>query len=145
MSISLIIIIVLVEIIVILAVVLGVSLKKMKRLKMQLDAIPPASEPVEQETINVSSNQQTVSLEVNDDVGSSSLLEQQSKTIEHLKAFINDLLAKLDPKSLPNNELETHFSQLEQDNIQLEHCIMVLEDENGFLRDQIEALLRLEK
>ncbi|MCW9013002.1 MAG: hypothetical protein OQL06_04400 [Gammaproteobacteria bacterium] len=79
-----------------------------------------------------------------EDNPSESLLAQQTKTIEHLKAFINDLLNQVSPESLPSNELDSHFRELERSKIELEQCVIILEDENSFLRDQIGALLKVQ-
>jgi predicted RNase H-like nuclease (RuvC/YqgF family) len=145
---SLIVIIILVEVVVILGVVLGVCLNKIKKLKRQLNTAPVVVENAAHEEKDTSSERVKANdtVEENDDASSSEyLFEQQSKTIEHLKEFISSLLSNIDPKALPNKELDSHFEKLEQDNIQLVHCVAILEDENGFLRDQIEALLKLEK
>ena len=79
-----------------------------------------------------------------DHVPSENILAQQSKTIEHLKSFINNLLTQMDDNSLPNPELDSHFKKLEESKIELEQCVMILEDENGFLRNQISFLLKEE-
>lgn len=147
MSASLIVIIILVEVVVILGVVLGVSLNKIKKLKQQINTAPVVVENAAYDEKDNSSERVKANdtVEENDDASSEYLLEQQSKTIEHLKEFISRLLSNIDPKALPNKELDSHFEKLEQDNIQLVQCVAILEDENGFLRDQIEALLKLEK
>ena len=75
---------------------------------------------------------------------SAALLEQQTRTIEHLKALITDLLTKATPDGLPNKDLDKHFSDLEKANTELEQCVVILEDENLFLRDQISALLKVQ-
>lgn len=74
---------------------------------------------------------------------SQAVLDQQNNTIKHLKNFINDLLSQMDSEALPNKELDSHFSDLEKINIELEQCVLILEDENSFLRDQIAALLKV--
>ena len=97
-------------------------------------------------SLNQDLNQVKNALGNNADEGepSAALLEQQTKTIEHLKALINDLLNKASPEALPNNELDQHFSNLERANAELEQCVVILEDENLFLRDQVSALLKVQ-
>lgn len=70
------------------------------------------------------------------------LLKQQEKTISHLKEFINRLLSGYSEDAIPNKELEDKFEDIEKANRELEQCVMILEDENAFLRAQVAALLK---
>jgi len=73
------------------------------------------------------------------------LVDQQAQTIEHLQKFVNDLLLKLGHKDLPDEDLVEKFRELEYVNAEMEQCVMVLEEENRFLRDQIASLLELDR
>jgi|GEM_PF-4738621 len=74
--------------------------------------------------------------------GNSVLLKQQEKTIQHLKGFINQLLADFSEDAVPNQELDAKFDEVQRTNRELEQCVMILEDENVFLRAQIAELLK---
>lgn len=72
------------------------------------------------------------------------IIAQQTRTIEHLREYIHQLLEKLGHESLPDPHVLERFDELERANRELNQCIAVLEDENAFLRDQIAALLKLQ-
>lgn len=71
------------------------------------------------------------------------IIAQQTRTIEHLREYIQQLLEKLGHEPLPDQHVLERFDELERANRELNQCIAVLEDENAFLRDQIAALLKL--
>lgn len=73
------------------------------------------------------------------------MVAQQTRTIEHLREYIQQLLGKLGHQPLPDDGIARHMDELERANRELNQCVIVLEDENGFLRDQIAALLKLDK
>lgn len=73
------------------------------------------------------------------------MVAQQTRTIEHLREYIQQLLSKLGHQPLPDDGIARHMDELERANRELNQCVMVLEDENSFLRDQIAALLKLDK
>ena len=73
------------------------------------------------------------------------LFEQQTKTITHLRKFIENLLKQINHEPTPVPEIEQHFNELQQTNQELECCIAIIEEDNKFLRDQISALLKLDK
>lgn len=72
------------------------------------------------------------------------IVAQQTRTIEHLREYIQQLLEKLGHQPLPDNDIAKHMDTLERANRELNQCVLVLEDENSFLRDQIAALLKLD-
>lgn len=80
-----------------------------------------------------------------DTAASEAIVEQQTRTIQHLRGYIQQLLEKLGHQPLPDNTLHVRFDELERANGELSQCIAVLEDENGFLRDQIAELLKLDR
>lgn len=73
------------------------------------------------------------------------MITQQTRTIKHLQEYLQQLLGKLGHLPLPDIDVMAKFNELERINNELSQCLAVLEDENGFLRDQIAALLKLEK
>jgi len=96
------------------------------------------------------------------------IIDKQNKTIDFLKKYANEILAKILKKNeeLINNadneeyalqltEINNEFKQqtsklvdeiqyLETNNNDMNKCIGVLEDENKFLRNQIEQLLKFD-
>lgn len=72
------------------------------------------------------------------------IVAQQTRTIEHLREYLEQLLQKLGHQPLPDDNILQRFDELERANRELNQCIAVLESENSFLRDQIAALLTLE-
>lgn len=72
------------------------------------------------------------------------IVAQQTRTIEHLREYIQQLLEKLGHQPLPDEGIAQHMDEVERANRELNQCVLVLEDENSFLRDQIAALLKLE-
>ena len=72
------------------------------------------------------------------------IVVQQTNTIKHLREYIQQLLEKLGHQQLPDPGVTEHLEDLERANRELNQCVVVLEDENSFLRDQIAALLKLE-
>lgn len=79
-----------------------------------------------------------------DTAATETTIAQQTRTIEHLREYIQQLLEKLGHAPLPDKHILERFDELEHANRELNQCIAVLEDENSFLRDQIAALLKLE-
>lgn len=79
-----------------------------------------------------------------DTVSSEAIAAQQTRTIQYLRDYIQQLLEKLGHQPLPDNHISDRFDELERANRELRQCVAVLEDENGFLRDQIAALLKLD-
>ncbi|MBI5041600.1 MAG: hypothetical protein HZB57_10520 [Gammaproteobacteria bacterium] len=80
-----------------------------------------------------------------EDTGPSEVIaDQQTRTIQHLREYIQQLLEKLGHQPLPDANMTEHFDTLERANRELNQCVTVLEDENSFLRDQIAALLKLD-
>ena len=102
-----------------------------------------------------------------DDV-SKGIIERQNKTIEFLKKYANEILVKIlnkndqliqdtDDEDFANQltELNKEFKEqtdrmlgeiknVETNNAEMSQCLGVLEEENLFLRKQIENLLKLE-
>lgn len=78
-------------------------------------------------------------------VSSEAIAVQQTRTIQYLRDYIQQLLDKLGHQPLPDEHITDRFDQMERANRELGQCIAVLEDENGFLRDQIAALLKLDQ
>ncbi len=72
------------------------------------------------------------------------MVTQQERTIKHLQHYIQQLLAKMGHQPSPDIDVVAQFNELERINNELNQCLAVLEDENGFLRDQIAALLKLD-
>ncbi len=66
----------------------------------------------------------------------------QTRTIQHLRAYVEQLLAKIDHQPSPDENIVNRFDEIERANREMGMCISVLEDENSFLRDQIAALLK---
>lgn len=71
------------------------------------------------------------------------MIAQQTRTIEHLREYIQQLLQSLGHQPLPDEGIVKHMDELERANRELNQCVLVLEDENSFLRDQIAALLKM--
>ncbi|MBU1192008.1 MAG: hypothetical protein KKA36_08745 [Gammaproteobacteria bacterium] len=71
------------------------------------------------------------------------LLEQQSKTIDYLRNYIQKLLDQHGHQPSPEPDIADNFVELERANKELSNCVAVLEDENEFLREQISALLKM--
>ena len=71
------------------------------------------------------------------------IVAQQTNTIKHLREYIQQLLEKLGHTQIPDPGMSAHLDDLERANRELNQCILVLEDENAFLRDQIAALLQV--
>ena len=76
---------------------------------------------------------------------STALAAQQAHTIEYLRGYIQQLLEKLGQQSKADQEIPQRLDELERVNKELQLCVTVLEDENSFLRDQIAALLALDR
>lgn len=79
-----------------------------------------------------------------DDTNVSGLVEQQAKTIDYLRNYIQELLDQHGHQPSPDPDIAGKFDELERANKELSSCMVVLEDENEFLRAQIAALLKLE-
>lgn len=73
------------------------------------------------------------------------MIAQQTRTIEHLREYIQQLLENLGHKPLPDDGITKHMDELQRANRELNQCVVVLEDENSFLRDQIAALLQIDQ
>lgn len=78
-----------------------------------------------------------------DTATSETIVTQQAQTIRHLRDYIQQLLDKLGHQPSPDTDILKRFDELERANRELNQCVLVLEDENSFLRDQIAALLKL--
>lgn len=79
-----------------------------------------------------------------EDTGTSqAMIAQQTRTIEHLRQYIQQLLQSLGHQPMPDDGILKHMDELERANRELNQCVQVLEDENSFLRDQIAALLKI--
>lgn len=89
--------------------------------------------------------QQSHEIHGEDTVASEAIVAQQTRTIQHLRGYIQQLLEKLGHQPLPDNTIQERFDELERANSELSQCVAVLEDENSFLRDQIAELLRLDR
>lgn len=76
---------------------------------------------------------------------SDAVITQQAVTIQHLREYVDQLLGKLGHLPLPDTGIQQRFDELDHINKELSMCLAVLEDENGFLRDQIAALLKLDQ
>ena len=72
-----------------------------------------------------------------DKILSQDLINNQVQTIEALK----ELIAQADLDAEKSRSLQDSVEQLSQTNLELTHCVAVLEDENGFLRNQVETLV----
>ena len=66
------------------------------------------------------------------------MMQNQHQSIESLQAFAAKHIADEDARQ----NLENLFGSLQQQSRELGDCVTVLEDENEFLRAQIESLLR---
>lgn len=86
----------------------------------------------------------TVFLMGEEDASVTGLVEQQAKTIDFLRNYVQELLDQHGHEPSPEPEIAGKFEQLEKANKELSSCVAVLEDENEFLRDQIAALLKME-
>lgn len=72
------------------------------------------------------------------------LVDQQSKTIDYLRNYIQELLDQHGHEPSPEPNIAGKFDELERANKELSGCVSILEDENEFLREQIAALLKME-
>lgn len=86
----------------------------------------------------------TGSLLDEEDASVTVLVEQQAKTIDYLRNYIQELLNQHGHQPSPDPDITDKFDDLERANKELNSCVAVLEDENEFLREQIAALLKLE-
>ncbi len=73
-----------------------------------------------------------------DENGFRKMMQNQHQSIESLQAFAAKHIADEDARQ----NLENLFGSLQQQSRELGDCVTVLEDENEFLRAQIESLLR---
>ena len=71
------------------------------------------------------------------------LVDQQSKTIDYLRNYIQELLDQHGHQPSPDPNITGKFDELERANKELSGCVLILEDENEFLREQISALLKI--
>lgn len=67
---------------------------------------------------------------------------QQTRTIQYLRDYVEQLLEKVGHQPRPDENIVNRFDEIERANREMGLCITVLEDENSFLRDQIAALLK---
>lgn len=88
---------------------------------------------------------QPVYVTADEDANISGLVEQQAKTIDFLRNYIQELLDTHGHTPSPDPEVAGRFDELERNNKELSSCVAVLEDENSFLRDQIAALLQMDQ
>lgn len=86
----------------------------------------------------------TGSLLDEEDASVTGLVEQQAKTIDYLRNYIQEILDQHDHQPSPDPGITGKFDDLERANKELSSCVAVLEDENEFLRHQIAALLKLD-
>lgn len=76
-----------------------------------------------------------------DKIGTQEIINNQTETIESLKKIIADTVT--DEKK--GKALQASVEKLSQTNFELNHCVAVLEDENGFLRKELENLAATKK
>ena len=79
----------------------------------------------------------TLPMDDQDKILSQELIDNQVNTIKALKEMLS--MADLDTEK--SKSLKDSVEQLSQTNLELTHCVAVLEDENGFLRKQVETLV----
>lgn len=79
-----------------------------------------------------------------EDTNVAEIADQQSKTIDYLRNYIQELLDQYGHEPSPEPNISDKFDQLERANKELSGCVEILEDENEFLREQIAALLKLD-
>ena len=72
------------------------------------------------------------------------IVAQQSKTIDYLRNYIQELLDQHGHMPSPEPNIASKFDELERANKELSGCVEILVDENEFLREQIAALLKME-
>lgn len=99
------------------------------------ESSPAAAEPAATKTVYVMGEE---------DASVTGLVEQQAKTIDFLRNYIQELLDQHGHEPSPDPDIAGKFNELERANKELSSCVAVLEDENEFLRDQIAALLKIE-
>ena len=104
-------------------------------------AQPPDTTPV---VVRGAPGAPTGSLLDEADVTVTGLVEQQAKTIDYLRNYIQELLDQHGHQPSPDPGITDKFDDLERANKELSSCVAVLEDENEFLRGQIAALLKLD-
>jgi hypothetical protein len=78
-----------------------------------------------------------------EDASAADIVQQQSKTIDYLRNYIQELLDQHGHLPSPEPNISEKFDYLERANKELSGCVEILEDENEFLREQIAALLKL--
>lgn len=79
-----------------------------------------------------------------EDESAADIVAQQSKTIDYLRNYIQELLDQHGHQPSPEPNIASKFDELERANKELSGCVEILEDENEFLREQIAALLKME-
>jgi hypothetical protein len=79
-----------------------------------------------------------------EDTDVAELVDQQAKTIDYLRNYIQELLDQYGHQPSPDLNISDKFDQLERANKELNGCVEILEDENEFLREQIAALLKMD-